>query len=133
VSVQALVRTRKGLLLRSCDRERVSWGVEGPILEGWGVFHATVDALNGTMFAATDHMIYGPTVQRSGDGGRTWIRSQKIGLPAESGITLNAVWHVGPGRPAHGSAPPAEGLPEVRRQLARGQLHRALPRDRTAA
>lgn len=99
MGVQALVGTRKGLFLLSGDRDRVSWGVDGPFLEGWGVFHATVDARDGTMFAATNHMVYGPTVQRSHDGGRTWIRSQKIGLPAESGMTLNAVWHIQPGRP----------------------------------
>lgn len=99
MGVQALVGTHKGLFLLRGDSDRVSWRVDGPLLEGWGVFHATVDERDGTMFAATNHMVYGPTVQRSHDGGRTWIRSQKIGLPAESGMTLNAVWHVEPGRP----------------------------------
>ena len=44
-------------------------------------------------------MVYGPTVQRSTDRGRTWRRSKKVGLPEASGLTLNATWHIEPGRP----------------------------------
>jgi photosystem II stability/assembly factor-like uncharacterized protein len=72
---------------------------EGPLLAGWGVYHATVDARDGTLYTAANHTVYGPTVQRSSDRGRTWKRSQKIGLPEESGLTLNATWHIEPGRP----------------------------------
>ena len=65
MGVLALVGTRKGLfLLRARDR-RHSWQAEGPLLEGWGVFHAIVDERDGTIFAATNHLVYGPTVQRS--------------------------------------------------------------------
>ena len=46
-----------------------------------------------------NHAVYGPTVQRSTDRGRTWRRSRKLGLPKDSGLTLNAVWHIEPGRP----------------------------------
>jgi photosystem II stability/assembly factor-like uncharacterized protein len=44
-------------------------------------------------------LVYGPTVQRSTDRGRTWRRSKKVGLPEASGLTLNATWHIEPGRP----------------------------------
>jgi photosystem II stability/assembly factor-like uncharacterized protein len=44
-------------------------------------------------------MVYGPTVQRSSDRGKTWVRSQKIGLPESSGLTFNATWHIEPGPP----------------------------------
>ena len=70
MGVQALVGKRKASLLLSRDPDRVSWQVDGPMLEGWGVFRATVDARDGTMFAATNHTVCGPTVQRSHDGGR---------------------------------------------------------------
>jgi photosystem II stability/assembly factor-like uncharacterized protein len=85
-------------LLRG-DDDRRRWQVEGPLLEGWGVYHATIDPRHGTVYAATNHIVYGPTVQRSTDGGKTWKRSKRIGLPEESGLTLNAVWHLEPGRP----------------------------------
>jgi photosystem II stability/assembly factor-like uncharacterized protein len=63
------------------------------------VYHARVDVRDGTVYAAANHAVYGPTVQRSTDGGATWKRSQQIGLPEESGLTLNATWHIEPGAP----------------------------------
>jgi photosystem II stability/assembly factor-like uncharacterized protein len=93
------VGSRKGLFLLRGDDDRRRWDVEGPLLDGWGVYHATVDPRDGTVFTAANHVVYGPTVQRSTDGGRTWTRSRKIGLPEASRLTLNATWHVEPGRP----------------------------------
>jgi photosystem II stability/assembly factor-like uncharacterized protein len=63
------------------------------------VYHATVDPRDGTVYAAANHLVYGPTVQRSTDTGKTWTRSKQIGLPEESGLTLNAAWHIEPGPP----------------------------------
>jgi photosystem II stability/assembly factor-like uncharacterized protein len=98
VGTLALVGTRKGLyfLLEGDDPRK--WETEGPFLDGWGVFHAVVDARDGTIYAAANHLVYGPTVQRSTDGGRTWKRSRQLSLPEESGLTVNAAWHVEPGR-----------------------------------
>lgn len=95
----ALVGTRKGLFLLGGDGDRRRWTVEGPLLDGWGVYHATYDARDDTIYAAANHVVYGPTVQRSTDGGRRWRRSEKIRLPEDSGLTLNATWHIEPGRP----------------------------------
>jgi hypothetical protein len=50
------------------------------------------------VYVAANHAVYGPTVQRSADTGKTWRRSKQIGLPEESGLTLNAAWHIQPGR-----------------------------------
>jgi hypothetical protein len=63
------------------------------------VYHATVDERDGTVYAAANHLVYGPTVQRSTDGGATWQRSKQLGLPEKSHLTLNAAWHIEPGRP----------------------------------
>jgi photosystem II stability/assembly factor-like uncharacterized protein len=81
------------------DDDRRRWQVDDLLLDGWGVYHAAVDPRDGTIYAAANHTVYGPTVQRSSDGGRTWKRSQKVGLPDESELTLNATWHIEPGRP----------------------------------
>jgi photosystem II stability/assembly factor-like uncharacterized protein len=70
------------------------------LLAGWGVYHALLDPRDGTVYAAVNHTVYGPTVQRSTDGGRSWRRSRQIGLPESSGLTLNAVWHIEPGSPS---------------------------------
>ena len=99
MGVLALVGTRKGLFLLRADDGRNSWDVEGPLLDGWGVHHAILDERDGTFYAAANHLVYGPTVQRSTDGGKTWRRSRQIGLPEESGLTVDATWHVEPGRP----------------------------------
>jgi hypothetical protein len=62
-------------------------------------FTRSVDERDGTVYAAANHLVYGPTVQRSTDGGKTWRRSQQIGLPEQSGLTVNATWYIEPGRP----------------------------------
>jgi photosystem II stability/assembly factor-like uncharacterized protein len=97
IAVLALVGTTKGLFLLRGDDDRRRWRAEGPLLEGWGVYHAILDPRDGRVFAATNHRVYGSTVQRSADIGRTWARSRQIGLPEESGLVLDAVWHIEPG------------------------------------
>jgi photosystem II stability/assembly factor-like uncharacterized protein len=99
VSIRALLGTAKGLFVAHGEQDRSAWELEGPLLPGWGVYHATADPRDGTLYAAANHRVYGPVVQRSADGGVTWRRSRKIGLPQGSRLTLNAVWHVEPGLP----------------------------------
>jgi photosystem II stability/assembly factor-like uncharacterized protein len=89
------VGTRKGLFL--VRGEGNSWDVEGPLLPGWAVYHAMVDPRDGTLHAATNNPFYGATTHRSPDGGKNWERSEDIGLPEESGLKLNATWHIEPG------------------------------------
>jgi hypothetical protein len=91
------VGTRKGLFLLRSGDDRRTWEVEGPLLTGWSVFHATVDPRNGALFAATNNFVYGATVQRSDDLGKNWERAEEIGLPEDSGLKLAATWHVEPG------------------------------------
>jgi photosystem II stability/assembly factor-like uncharacterized protein len=95
-----LIGTRKGLFVLRCGDDRREWVTEGPLLAGWGVYHATIDPRDGTMFVAANHIVYGATVRRSTDGGRTWRRSRRLVLPPDSGMTINAAWHIQPGRPS---------------------------------
>jgi hypothetical protein len=92
------VGTRKGLFLLRSDDERREWQLEGPLLPGWPVYHAIVDPRDGVLYAATNSFIYGATVHRSADLGRTWERAEQLGLPEDSGLKLNATWHIEPGR-----------------------------------
>ena len=59
------------------------------------MFHAVKD--DGSIFAATNHDVYGATVQRSADGGKTWERSEGLALPEDHELTLEKTWHVEPG------------------------------------
>ena len=85
IGVRALVGTRWGLFMLWGDDDRRGWRVDGPLLDGWGVYHATVDARDGTVYAAANHIVYGPTVQRSADGGKTWKRSKQSACPSGRG------------------------------------------------
>ena len=95
MSLGILVGTRKGLFVLKGDEGRRDWEVEGPYLSGWDVFHAVKD--DGSIFAAANHAVYGATVQRSDDGGKTWERSEGLGLPEDHELTLEKTWHVEPG------------------------------------
>jgi photosystem II stability/assembly factor-like uncharacterized protein len=98
MSVLVLLGTRKGLFLAESDDARREWALDGPFLSGWSVFHAVLDERDGTIHAATNNEVYGATVHRSTDRGRTWKRSEQLGLPEESDLTLQKTWHVEPGR-----------------------------------
>jgi len=95
MSLAILVGTRKGLFVLRGDEDRRTWQVEEPVLPGWDVFHAI--AHDGAVYAAANNFVYGATVQRSTDFGQTWERSEGLGLPEESGLTLEKTWHVEPG------------------------------------
>ena len=93
-----LVGTRKGLFVLSSDEDRRDWEVSDPLLTGWEVFHAVPDPRDGSVYAATNSFVYGATVHRSEDRGETWTRAEELGLPEETGLTLEKTWHVRPGR-----------------------------------
>lgn len=98
MGVGLLIGTRKGLFLLSASDDRREWDVSGPHLKGWEVFHAVADPRDGAVYAATNSFVYGATVHRSADRGETWTRAEELGLPEESGLTLEKTWHVEPGR-----------------------------------
>ena len=95
----ALVGTRKGLFLLEGDEDRRGWALRGPYLSGWSVFHAVVDPRDGTIHAATNSDVYGATVHRSSNRGESWERTEELGLPEETGLTLEKIlkceggWH----------------------------------------
>lgn len=92
-----LVGTRKGLFVLHGGDDRRDWTVEGPLLKGWSVYHAIADPRDGVLHACANNFVYGATVHRSSDRGRTWERAEELALPAESGLELAATWHVEPG------------------------------------
>ena len=83
-----LVGTRKGLFV--LHEAGAHWRLGEPLLPGWGVYHAILDARDGTMHVCANNFVYGATLHSSTDGGATWRRSE--GLEG-----LNATWHVEPG------------------------------------
>src|ERR1051326_3530343 len=88
MGVAVLVGTRKGLFVITGDDDRRNWSIEGPHLTGWAVFHAQRDPRDGVIHAAANNWVYGATTHRSSDLGETWERSEGLGLPEESELTL---------------------------------------------
>jgi photosystem II stability/assembly factor-like uncharacterized protein len=94
-----LVGTKRGLFtLSSPDRQK--WTVDSQALEGSRVFNAVYDGRNGgRMFAADNGDFWGSFLRYSDDLGESWQEpSQGIQLPEESGLKLNNIWLVQPGR-----------------------------------
>ncbi|MBI4337341.1 MAG: exo-alpha-sialidase, partial [Chloroflexi bacterium] len=98
--VLVLVGTRKGAFVMESGPARRRWKVRGPYHEGQNVMHMAFDARSGDIFAAVGDAWFGSRVYRSKDLGHTWNEPQSgPALPAETGLKLQKVWHVEPGRP----------------------------------
>jgi hypothetical protein len=79
-------------LRRTSTSIRRQCRIEGPLLDSWGVYHAIVDPRDGALDAAANHLVDGPNVRRSTDGGKTWKRSGKLGLPEDSGLGSDSLF-----------------------------------------
>lgn len=91
-----LVGTRRGLFIARSDSRREQWTVSAPQLIGREVYHAFVDARDGTAWAATDHPVWGAHIHRSDDGGETW-ETLEAAPHHEDARGLKAIWHLAPG------------------------------------
>ena len=100
-NVLILVGTRKGLFLFRSDRHRRRWQTQGPFLTGEEVNHATLDRRTGVLYATANSPWFGAHLAYSPDMGETWHDPKAgIGFSAKSGLKLERLWHVEPGRPS---------------------------------
>jgi photosystem II stability/assembly factor-like uncharacterized protein len=93
------IGTRKGLwLARSTDRQE--WTVDGPHFLMSEVASVAFDTRRGAprVLAGVMSWHWGPTVQTSDDGGRTWTESEgrAIAFPKDSEAALARVWQLTP-------------------------------------
>lgn len=97
-SLQVWVGTRKGAFaFRTKDRKK--WDMEGPFFTGEEVNHIAQDPRDPQRFyAAAGTSWFGPHLQASTDGGKTWKLSEN-GLTVKDlpGATLKRIWHIAPG------------------------------------
>ena len=85
--MRALIGTRKGLFL--LEGLRGGWRLSNPSFLGVGVTNAVVDPRNGSVWALLDHGHWGPKLQVSADGGRTFEERACPAFP--EGCTFDAL------------------------------------------
>ena len=78
--VRVLVGTRKGAFILTSDGKRKNWKVQGPLFQGWEIYHMKGSASDpNRLYASQSSGWFGQVIQRSDDGGKTWYQP---GTPA---------------------------------------------------
>jgi photosystem II stability/assembly factor-like uncharacterized protein len=73
--VRVLVGTHKGAFVLTSDGKREKWDVSGPHFAGWELYHLKGSAVDpNRIYASQTSGWFGQIIQRSDDGGRTWIQ-----------------------------------------------------------
>jgi len=73
--VRVLVGTRKGAFILTADGKRQQWDVSGPHFAGWEMYHLKGSPVDpNRIYASQTSGWYGQIIQRSDDGGKTWIQ-----------------------------------------------------------
>ena len=73
--VRVLVGTRKGAFILTSDGKREQWDVSGPHFAGWEIYHLKGSPADpNRIYASQTSGWFGQIIQRSDDGGRTWLQ-----------------------------------------------------------
>ena len=73
--VRVLVGTRKGAFVLTSDGKREKWAVSGPHFAGWEMYHLKGSPADpNRIYASQTSGWFGQIIQRSDDGGKTWIQ-----------------------------------------------------------
>jgi photosystem II stability/assembly factor-like uncharacterized protein len=95
-----LVGTKRGLFIFETSN-RNEWQARGPYLTGREIYHFVFDPRDGSLWAATDHAVWGAHIHRSFDRGENWETLENAPhYNDERG--LEAIWFLTPG---HASTP----------------------------
>lgn len=99
-SVLLMVGTKRGLFLLSSTK-RETWEVTPTTLRTSRIFYANLDQRAGhRLFAADNGDFFGTFLRYSDDFGQTW-QEPEVGIqfPQDSGLKLENIWVIEPGRP----------------------------------
>jgi len=73
--VRVLVGTHKGAFVLTSDGKREKWDVSGPHFAGWEIYHLKGSSADpNRIYASQTSGWFGQIIQRSDDGGKTWIQ-----------------------------------------------------------
>ncbi len=72
--VRLLVGTRKGAFILTSDEKRQDWDIRGPHFAGWEIYHVNGSPADPKRLYASQWLQwFGQVMQRSNDGGETWV------------------------------------------------------------
>jgi photosystem II stability/assembly factor-like uncharacterized protein len=96
--IRLLVGTRKGAFILSSDGARKDWTVCGPHFPGWEIYHLKASPADpDRIYASQTSSWFGQVVQRSDDGGLTWVAAGN-NFPYE-GVPGTHQWYDGTPHP----------------------------------
>jgi len=73
--VRVLVGTKKGAFVLTSDGKRENWEVSGPHFAGWEIYHLKGSSVDpNRIYASQTSGWFGQIIQRSDDGGKTWLQ-----------------------------------------------------------
>jgi len=73
--VRVLVGTRKGAFILTADGKRERWEVSGPHFAGWEIYHVKGSPADpNRLYVSQSSGWFGQIIQRSDDGGKTWLQ-----------------------------------------------------------
>jgi photosystem II stability/assembly factor-like uncharacterized protein len=73
--VRVLAGTRKGAFILTSDGKREKWDISGPHFAGWEMYHLKGSLADpNRIYASQCSGWFGQIIQRSDDGGKTWIQ-----------------------------------------------------------
>jgi photosystem II stability/assembly factor-like uncharacterized protein len=74
--VRLLVGTRKGAFVMTSDGKRERWEITGPHFAGWEIYHVKGSPVDpNRLYASQSNGWFGQVIQRSDDGGATWMQA----------------------------------------------------------
>ena len=74
--VRLLVGTRKGAFVMTSDGKRERWEITGPHFAGWEIYHMKGSPVDpNRLYASQSNGWFGQVIQRSEDGGATWVQA----------------------------------------------------------
>ena len=119
--VRVLVGTRKGAFILTSDGKREKWYVSEPLFGGWEIYHLKGSPADpNRIYASQSSGWFGQIIQRSDDGGKTWIQP---GTPAGEPTTTPDGMPKGESNKFVYDTSPQTGTPLTTHQFYDGTQH----------
>jgi photosystem II stability/assembly factor-like uncharacterized protein len=100
---RAFLGTRRGVFTLRSQDGRCSWQLDAPALPGYEINHVAADPRDPLrVYATANHAVWGPQIQISRDGGRSWTAAaQSPAFAPDDGRAVKSLWFIRPGHAAH--------------------------------